>query len=123
MPDNPELLRFIRGSFRSVWSLELLLLLKSPPQRAWSKDELVERLRGSDLIVSQGIESLVAGGLVVLEENGEVRYAPASDDIRRHAEAAEKLYSRKPDAVRRLIVLASDDQLTAFAEAFRLRRD
>lgn len=123
MPDNPDLLSFIRASFRSVWSLELLLLLKSDPGRAWPKEELVDRLRGSDLIVSQGIESLVAGGLVVIEENDEVRYAPASDDIRRQADAAEQLYSRKPDAVRRLIVLAGDDQLTAFADAFRLRRD
>lgn len=123
MPDSPELLSFIKGAFRSVWSLELLLLLKSDSKRAWTKDELIERLRGSDLIVTQGIDSLVAGGLVVIEANQEVRYMPASDDLRRQADAAEKLYARKPDAVRRIIVLAGDDQLTAFADAFRLRRD
>lgn len=123
MPDNAETLGFIRNSFRSVWSLELLLLLKSDSKRSWPHDELVDRLRGSDLVVQQSVSSLVAGGLVATEENGAVRYAPASKDIERLVDASERLYGRKPDAVRRLIVSSSHDQLTAFADAFRLRKD
>jgi hypothetical protein len=123
MPDNSETHDFIRNSFRSVWSLELLLLLKSDPDRVWSHEELVDRLRGSDLVVEQSVASLVAGGLVLSEEDGGARYAPASKQAERLIHAAEQLYGRKPDAVRRLIVASSHDQLTAFADAFRLRRD
>jgi hypothetical protein len=101
--------------------MELLLLLKSDPEKCWSQHELVTRLRGSDSVVAQGIGSLVAGGLVALNDNGEACYAPASQDIRRLSNASEDLYRRKPDAVRRIIVLSSSDQLSAFADAFRLK--
>jgi len=123
MSENVEVLGFIRNSFRSVWSLELLLLLKAQPERSWSRPELVEQLRSSDLVVEQSVASLVAGGLLLPEGDGQVHYAPASKDIARLADAAERLYQRKPDAVRRLIVSSSLDQLTAFADAFRLRKD
>lgn len=122
MPDTPDLLSFIRDTYRSVWSMELMLLLKSEPRRAWRRDELVDRLRASEAVVVQGVESLVIGGLVVVEDNGDYRFAPASDDLERLSGAAEDLYAKKPDAVRRLIVSAND-QLSAFADAFRLRRD
>lgn len=123
MPESPETIGFIRNSFRSVWSLELLLLLKSTPERAWGAGELVERLRGSDSVVRQGIETLVAGGLVVLEDEGAARYAPASAELERLVKNCEELYAKRPDAVRRLIVSSSNEQLAAFADAFRLRRD
>lgn len=121
MPANQELINFIRASFRSIWSMELLLLLKSDPEKCWSRNELVTRLRGSDSVVAQGIESLIAGGLVALNDNNDACYAPASEDIRRLSEASEDLYRRKPDAVRRIIVLSSSEQLSAFADAFRLK--
>ncbi len=123
MLENAEIVGFIRDSFRSVWSLELLLLLKSQPDRSWSQAQLVEQLRSSDLVVQQSVDSLIAGGLSLPEGDGQVRYAPASKDLARLADAAERLYQRKPDAVRRLIVSSSLDQLAAFADAFRLRKD
>jgi len=123
MPDSTETLNFIKDSFRSVWSLELLCILKSDPSRAWPRDELVDRLRASDSVVEQSVEGLVAGGLVVVEEGGAARYAPASPDLDRLSDNAERLYARRPSTVRRLIVLSGSGSLTAFAEAFRLRGD
>ena len=38
-------------------------------------------------------------------------------------EQAEALYATSPDAVRRMIVAASNPGITAFADAFRLRKD
>jgi hypothetical protein len=35
----------------------------------------------------------------------------------------EALYARSPDAVRRMIISASHGGLTAFADAFRIRKD
>ncbi|HEY0625184.1 MAG TPA: hypothetical protein VGD10_00465 [Allosphingosinicella sp.] len=122
MPDSPETIGFIRNSFRSVWTLELLLLLRSE-SRSWNFVELVDRLRASELVVRQGIASLMAGGLVLAETEESVRYAPASPDLDRLADKAAEAYARKPDAIRRLIVLSSTDKLAAFADAFRLRGD
>ena len=114
---------FIRSTFRSIWSLELLLFLSDNDDRAWSRDDLVSRLRGSDLIVSQSLDALVAAGLVSIDANGCARYCPASPDIGRAATDAKALYRRSPDRVRRLIIANASGGLTAFADAFRLRKD
>jgi hypothetical protein len=118
---SDDLLRFIASSFRSVWALELLLVLRAD-QRVWPRDELVSTLRASELVVSNALDSLVAAGLASLEGGG-ARYMPVSDDVADYVERVEKLYSVRPDAVRRAIVSASAADLTAFADAFRLRKD
>ena len=118
---NDDLLRFIASSFRSVWALELLLVLKAD-QRVWPRDELVSTLRASELVVSNALDSLVAAGLASLEGGG-ARYMPVSDEVADYVDGAEKLYAVRPDAVRRAIVSASAADLTAFADAFRLRKD
>ncbi|MBA3577649.1 MAG: hypothetical protein H0W39_08590 [Sphingomonas sp.] len=118
---NDDLSRFIASSFPSVWALELLLLLKRE-RRIWTREELISALRASELVVSQSLESLVAGGLASLSDEG-VRYLPVSDAVGRLVDRAEELYSVKPDKVRRLIVTSSGSGITAFAEAFRLRKD
>jgi len=118
---SDELFRFIGSSFRSVWALELLLLLKREP-RPWSRDELISTLRASELVVNKALDELVAAGLISLDGDG-ARYMPVSDDIAKNVKQVEKVYSARPDAVRRAIVSASASGATAFADAFRLRKD
>jgi len=114
---------FIRGAFRSVWALELLLHLKRTQERAWSADQLVEVLRGSPLIVSQSLDGLMRAGLVSIDDQGCARYQPASAEIDQLVEATEQFYARKPETVRRIIVSAGHPGLANFADAFRLWKD
>ena len=123
MPSKPEVASFIRASFRSVWALELLCLLRQNRERSLTHAEMVAGLRGSDLVVTQSVESLSAAGLVMAEAGGAARYAPASADLDALVGAAEALYATSPDAVRRMIVAAANASITAFADAFRLRKD
>jgi hypothetical protein len=123
MPSDEEVTGFIRATFRSVWALELLGLLRQNPSRNLSPDEMVAGLRGSELVVTQSVEALAAAGLVLAEADGSARYSPASEDLDRLAEGAARLYGKSPDAVRRTIVAASNPAITAFADAFRLRKD
>lgn len=116
-----DLLRLVGSSFRSVWALELLLLLKRDP-RPHSGGELVLALRASDLVVNRALDELVAAGLVALDEAG-ARYMPVSDEVARQIDAVEGLYATRPDAVRRAIVLGTSGGAAAFADAFRLRKD
>ena len=121
MSASDELQRFIPSAFRSIWSLELLLLLKRE-RRVWDRGELVAALRASDLVVAQALDSLVAAGLATIEGDG-ARFAPASDDLSRLVDTTEQFYASRPDAVRRMIVMSGGSDLAAFADAFRLKRD
>lgn len=122
MPASAELADFIRIHFRSVWALELLLHLRSHADRVWSSDELVSAFRASQAVIRTSLDNLLAGGLVVVDETGAARYGPASDTLERLVGDAAILYARKPDSVRRLIVSPGGD-ISALADAFRLRRD
>lgn len=123
MPTEQEVASFIRGSFRSVWSLELLSLLRSAPRRSWPHPEMVTALRGSDLVVRQSLDGLVAAGLVVVEEDGSASYRPVAADLDGLVAGSEELYGRRPDKVRRMIIGATSSGLTAFADSFKLRKD
>jgi hypothetical protein len=123
MPGKQEVSIFIRSTFRSVWALELLCFLMKHRDRGWQQCDLVVALRGSDLVVSQSIESLLAAGLVVIEPGQLVRYQPTSEAVDKLAAAANTLYASRPDAVRRMIVSAATSGLSSFADAFKLWRD
>lgn len=116
-----DLFRFVGSSFRSVWALELLLLLRREP-RAWDQRELISTLRASELVVNKALDELVAAGMVSLDAKG-VIYMPVSGDLACQIDQVASLYAAKPDAVRREIVSASASGATAFANAFRLRKD
>ena len=122
MGADDDVNRFIETSFPSVWSLEVLLLLRRE-QRGCSREQLVEALRASDLVINQALSSLVAGGLAVVDEAGLASYRPASADISALVDKTEDLYAKRPDAVRRTIISGSMTGLSAFVDAFRLRKD
>lgn len=122
MTFDDEVASFIRSTFRSVWSLELLLHLKRNREAAWSREDLVRALRASELIVAQSLETLVAAGLVSVDQQEHAQYLPASVDLDRLMEGSEALYARSPDMVRRMIVASVNEGLTAFADAFKLRK-
>lgn len=116
---DESLSRFIASAFRSIWSLELLLLVRSRPEHRWSNDELIGGLRASEQVLARSIADLVAADLVASEGN-HVRYAPGG--LGDTVAAVERLYATRPAQVRRLIV-GGEDQLARFADAFRLRGD
>jgi hypothetical protein len=123
MPPKNEIAAFIQATFPSVWALELLCFLRQKAGHRQSRAEMVAGLRGSELVITQSVESLVAAGLVAAGADGAARYAPANDRLAGLAAEAESLYATSPDAVRRLIVSATNPALTAFIDAFRFRKD
>lgn len=122
MPSEADLAQFIRSTFRSVWTLELLLHLRRAG-RPLSRAELLEELRASESVVATATATLFSVGLVVIEEEAHVRYAPASPDLDAFVGRTASFYAQKPDAVRRLIINAVSDPAAAFSDAFRFRRE
>jgi hypothetical protein len=117
-----DLVAFIEESFGSVWTVEILLALHREPARVWSAEELIVELRSSQLVVRQGLDNLLAAGLILLEDGG-VRYGPASADQEGLVGRLDEAYRVKPGAVRRLIVQSPAEKLRSFSDAFRIIKD
>ena len=119
MASHEELASFIASSFRSVWALELLLLLKREG-RAYSTEDLVSTMRASGSVVDKALDSLIAAGLAGIDGPG-ATYMPVSPEVASLVDQTEQIYRSRPDHVRRLIVAASNRGLAAFSDAFRLK--
>ena len=116
---DEEIFAFIRASVRSVWALELLMLLRRDPARAWHPDELVRELRGSPAIVQEELAGLRSAGLVG-EADGRYRYGPASAAQDGLAGALQETYAARPMTVVKAIMAAPNEKLRIFSDAFKL---
>ena len=122
MPSQFEIESFISSNFRSIWALDLVQFLCADPQQSYSKDQLITGLRASDSVVTQSLASLVAAALVLVDRDS-VRLHVADQQSRALIKGAIQLYAKSPDKVRRLIISSASPGITAFADAFRLRKD
>ena len=122
MPSQFEIESFISSNFRSIWALDLLQFLSAEPQQSYSKEQLITGLRASESVVSQSLASLAAAALVLVEGD-KVRIHIADTQAKGLIDGAIDLYAKSPDKVRRLIISSASPGITAFADAFRLRKD
>ena len=123
MASQADLESFVANSFRSVWSLELLKFLAENPGTFFSPRQLIAALRASEAVIAQGIANLTAAGLAIIDGEGAVALAEGNSLQLKLTRAAIDFYSKSPDKVRRLIIAQSAPGVTAFADAFRLRKD
>lgn len=119
MPEK-ELTAFIRSSIRSVWALELLLLMRAGGDRAWTIDDLVRDLRASIPLVSEILRGLIGADLV-RDDGDTFSYAPASSTLEARCAELERAYRERPVAIVNLIVAPADDSVQGFADAFRFK--
>jgi hypothetical protein len=118
-----ELERFIRTAIRSVWALELLLLLAREPDRAWTEAEVDRAIRGNPRLVRTTLAGLVHGGLVHVDDEGRYRFAPANPALGDLVARLAAAYAATPLAVLQAILESPNDRLRSFADAFRVRKD
>jgi hypothetical protein len=123
MADQDQLESFVGNSFRSVWALEVLQYLAANPTKTFAADELIAALRVSDAVVSQSVENLSAAGLATVANEGRVALHESNPAQSALVRAAIEFYQKSPDKVRRLIVAQASPGVTAFADAFKLRKD
>lgn len=123
MATERDIEQFIGDSFSSIWDLELLCELLDDPDNALNPAALVERMRASEQVVTQGAQALAVAGIAMLGADGRLHFQPVNDTVRDLAAAARGFYARFPGRTRRLIVSRQAPGLKAFADAFRLRKD
>ena len=117
-----DVLEFLRSAIKTIWSLELLLLMRRTRERAWTRDELERELRGSAKLVAETLTALEQTGL--LRDGGPTyQYSPASAELERLVDGLATAYANSPLQVIKAILEAPSDKLRDFANAFRLKRD
>lgn len=120
MIPEDEILEFAGASFRSVWALELVLLLRRTRDRSWGAAELLKELRSSHVVVVEALNNLIAAGLVVEEDSGRYRYN-ASGRLEQTIGELERFYALKPTLVMRQIVNSPNSKLQILSDAFRVK--
>jgi hypothetical protein len=120
---SEQLLRFIQASIKSVWAVEVLLLLRRDAARSWRVEDLTRELRSSLLIVADALMSFKALGLVDEDAERLYRYRPATPELDDLVSELAKAYAEAPVAVTETIFSAPDRKLRLFADAFRLKKD
>ena len=120
MRSEDEVLDFAGASFRSVWALELLLVLRRGRDRTWQASELIKELRSSRVVVIEALNNLIAAGLAVEEDGGGYRYRVTGDADEAIGEL-DQLYAVKPTVVMRQIVNSPNTKLQILSDAFRIK--
>ena len=115
---DPGFLGLVRQHIGSVWSLELLLLLRSRPAEAWRPEALVRELRASAPLIAGCLTTLQDAGLAV-HEDGAWRFAPASPELERFCDQLAEAYQTRPVAL--ISMIAAPSQVQDLANAFKLK--
>ena len=118
-----KLERFLRTSIRSVWELEVLLLLRQEPSRAWTTAELIRQLRASGLVVSDALIALQRAEFVAQEPTEHFRYRPATAELAELVDELAGAYASAPSSIMNIIWSTPRSHIEIFADAFRLRKD
>jgi hypothetical protein len=119
-PIDNDILVLVRSCIRSVWALELLLLLCNERGCEWTESELVRELRGSPVVVRDSIAALQAAGIVATR-SGLARYQPRTPVLADRVDALLRVYESRPTSLMRAIAASPDHRIQIFADAFRFK--
>ena len=114
--------RFVTQFMESVEQLEVLLLLRRSPGRAWSAGEVARELYSHPTSVIQRLQLLLGQGLLREHGQGFFQYAPRSAELDRTVGALAELYRERRVAIITLIASKPLENVKAFADAFRIRK-
>ena len=124
----PDVRAFIADYLDSVVQLETLLMLHGAPERHWDADDLARDLRIERGWAQGQLDGLCEQGLAACGDSAEgggrrYRYAPASAAMRSAVAGLAKAYAERRVTVISLIFAKPADNLRAFSDAFRIRKD
>jgi hypothetical protein len=114
-------LDFIQSVVRSVWAVELMLVLRQDAERVWSAADLVRELRGSPALVAENLGLFTAGGIVDETEPGRFKYRPASPALAELCDELDREYRQRPVTVMQAILARRNSKVQSLADAFRFR--
>lgn len=117
---DPGFLGLVRKHIRSVWALELVLLLRQRADAVWRTEALVRELRASTTLIADNLRRLQASGLVA-EDQGVWRFAPATPELDRFCDQLAEAYQTRPVTV--INMIAAPNPVQDLADAFNFSSD
>jgi hypothetical protein len=121
LPDDVR--RFVIEHINSVEQLEVLLLLRAHPDQDWTTEAVGQTLYTPPAAAEMRLDDLLQHGFVTAGSppHKSYRYRTLNKDDRLIAELAD-LYRERRVTVISLIYSKPHQQVQAFADAFKLRR-
>lgn len=117
---SDDALIFLQHSIKTVWTLEILLILRRDPNRAWNPEELIRESRGSTLILQEVLANLHQARLIDTDGDHRIRYHSATPALERLVGEIASAQARRPAAVTKALLSVSSDKVQNFANAFRV---
>jgi hypothetical protein len=115
--------QFVLRHIDSIEQLEVLLLLRAQPGRAFTAVEVSRDLRTAPASADRRMASLAESGLLAAEGSGAYRYAPRTGELDAAAGELAEAYSVRRIAVTTLVYSRPLDQVRTFADAFKIREE
>jgi hypothetical protein len=120
---SEQLRKFIQANVRTIWALEMLLLLCRNEGRCWTVDELDRELRGSVGLVRNVLNGFEQAGLVKRGTGETYRWEPSTGELGRLSRDLVSLYATHPFSVIKAITEAQTDRIQTLADAFKIKKD
>lgn len=116
--------KFILDVLGSVEELEVLLMLRSAPEKNWSAAEVGRGLYTSPAAAAMRLAHLHEHGMVALIEGPERLYCfrPARSELVQIVDQLADLYKERRVSVINLIYSKPHDKVQALADAFKFRQ-
>ena len=121
LPDDVH--RFLFQNIDSVEQLEVLLLLKQAPEHGWTAPDVALALYSHPYSIGRRLALLLGQGLLREKEPGCYQYAPRSLELHETVNRVAECYRERRVAVITLIASKPIENVRAFSDAFRIRRD
>lgn len=120
----PDVREFVRREIKSVFQLEVLLLLHRTRERAWTVMEVSQELGIDPEIAEAQILGLMQLGLIQASNTIPISYLydPGDQNDEKIIENLALSYAKQRVAIFSLILSESNSRIRRFAEAFRLIR-
>jgi hypothetical protein len=123
---SAELLDLIAHAIDSLEVVEVLLVLRRAPERAWSVTNVAHELRLATEKAAAALAAHHAAQLLTVErgERGEraYRYAPATASLRDVVDQLAIAYDTRPVTLVKALYDRPPRAVQSFADAFRLRK-
>ena len=114
---------FLKGHIRSVFSLEVLLLLRREQSRSFTASEVAKEL-GIESDVAQQLSELTSANLIRRTDGdtARYRYAPVDEKLESLVDQLAVAYAKQRVPILSLILTEHADRIRGFVEAYRLNR-